>query len=450
MSKAWSMVVIAWLAAASLATAQPAPDSAGGATQAAPGLPPNFHPATPYCAPEPPPPCPCPTSPLVTGIICPECPPVVWGRYDELFWWVRPGPNPNALVTTSNLTAVPPIIPGALNDPNARVLVGQAAINFGMFNGGRVTAGMWLNFERSVGIEASGFLLESRSANQAVNSDANGNPLLAQPFFDPNRMIENVNSLAIPNIQAGSFTLAARSRTGAGEGNFLFPLQDWGGLHLIGTVGFHYLNLDESLVLNTNTGIIQSFAGIFPLFFQGVQNVDFPRTLTFRDSFRTSNQFYGGQAGARWEWEFWDQFQLQVEGEVALGVMQNQLEINGFTIVNATANGPVIASAPGGFYAQRSNIGRFSRSTFSALPTGDIQLHYELFPNCWIHLGYTVLFATGTVRPGQQIDRTINTSQAPGLADFGLFPNGPARPTVNFQDTTFWAHGIDVGIKLTY
>jgi hypothetical protein len=46
-------------------------------------------------------------------------------------------------------------------------------------------------------------------------------------------------------------------------------------------------------------------------------------------------------------------------------------------------------------------------------------------------------------RAGEQIDTNVNTSY---LAASGLTPNGPAHPQFTFQETGFWAQGVNIGI----
>ena len=49
------------------------------------------------------------------------------------------------------------------------------------------------------------------------------------------------------------------------------------------------------------------------------------------------------------------------------------------------------------------------------------------------------------LRPGDQIDRTINPTQAAG----GVLV-GPPRPAPLFNTTDFWAHGVNAGLELSF
>lgn len=180
MSKPWKTVVVAWLAASALAVAQAPPASSTlppgpATTPAAPAKPadpppkpaipelPTFVPALPCAVPEQP----CPTpSPILSGILMPPClPPVAWIRAEGLLWWIRDQPDPQALLRTSGLNS-PFGFTGqstALNDPIAQTIIGQNNIAMGSFGGGRVTAGFWFDYDRSVGVEANGFFLTQNS-----------------------------------------------------------------------------------------------------------------------------------------------------------------------------------------------------------------------------------------------------------------------------------------------
>jgi hypothetical protein len=57
------------------------------------------------------------------------------------------------------------------------------------------------------------------------------------------------------------------------------------------------------------------------------------------------------------------------------------------------------------------------------------------------------------VRPGEQIDRVINAGQSPLYETPATPPGlqgGPARPTVVFRGTDFWAQGINFGLEFRY
>jgi hypothetical protein len=64
-------------------------------------------------------------------------------------------------------------------------------------------------------------------------------------------------------------------------------------------------------------------------------------------------------------------------------------------------------------------------------------------------VGYTFLYWSQVVRPGNQIDTTVNTTQVPTHPEFGPL-TGPAQPMVPFRTTDFWAQGISLGVEVTF
>jgi Putative beta barrel porin-7 (BBP7) len=443
MTKPWFTVVVAWLAAGALAVAQapadpPRPQNAPS-LPAGPGACPVY--AVPFTAPPPPP----PTPMNVTGIITPpEQPPMAWAGVDYLLWWMKNGPVP-PLVTTAPLTAV---TPGAIGDPQTTVLFGGSKLDYHSMNGGRFTAGLWLDYQRDFGFEASGFLFSQNTVKYHTASDENGTPFLAQPFYDVTLGQESVATIAFPNAAFGSIDISSASRLGGAEGNFLKPLMVCDGFRLEAMAGFHYLNLSEDLEMTTNTGITAGFAGTFPLFFLGGQTVDYPQVLQIKDTFRTQSNFYGGQIGLRARWDF-APFYVRAQAEVAVGGVENTVNISGSTTVLATPGGVVLGSTPGGLFAALSNSGKHDSSQIAVLPSGEIKVGYEVVPNVMLEIGYSGLFLNNVVRPGSFIERAINPGQTPSSLLFGPNPS-PLDPIFRMNTTTIWAEGLSVGVTVTY
>ena len=123
--------------------------------------------------------CPCvPSSPCWDANVTA---PTFWGSMEYLLWTIKDGPLPVPLVTTGN--PADPVSAGALGRPGTVVLFGGSGLDYRTFSGMRVTVGSWLDDEQTIGVEASGFLLERRSVNFAARSDANGSPPLYNPVF---------------------------------------------------------------------------------------------------------------------------------------------------------------------------------------------------------------------------------------------------------------------------
>ena len=62
-----------------------------------------------------------------------------------------------------------------------------------------------------------------------------------------------------------------------------------------------------------------------------------------------------------------------------------------------------------------------------------------------VRAGYSFLYWSNVSRAGDAVDLTINSTQLPPGALVG-----PARPTFTWNDTSFWAQGINIGAELRY
>ena len=65
-----------------------------------------------------------------------------------------------------------------------------------------------------------------------------------------------------------------------------------------------------------------------------------------------------------------------------------------------------------------------------------------------VFAGYTMLYTNNVVRPGKQIDRSINDTQSVAISeDPAARLAGPARPSFKFNGSDFWAQGVNVGLE---
>ena len=105
--------------------------------------------------------------------------------------------------------------------------------------------------------------------------------------------------------------------------------------------------------------------------------------------------------------------------------------------------------AMGGLLTQPTNIGRFSRDRFAVAPEAGVKLGFQVTDWMKFTVGYTFLYLSDVARPGNQIDRTVNTSQLPTQLGGGMLVGAP-RPGFVFKGTDFWAQGLTLGLELRY
>jgi hypothetical protein len=313
------------------------------------------------------------------------------------------------------------------------LLIGAQDVENEVRSGGRFLAGCWLDPEGTLGLEGGYFFLGERGVRQLVASDGQpGSPFLALPFFNVAPAGESSTRIALPGGFAGAAQLTVSSFLQGAECNAAWRL----GRGLTGTAtllgGFRYLNLHERLDFATNSPSIVPPPDVF-------------RTL---DQFDTANNFFGGQLGVRGEVRR-GSLALEALAKVALGAMHQSVQIDG-VLVTSDFSG-VIEAFPAGYFALPTNIGQQSRDRLAVVPEVDVRLGYQVTSFARLSVGYSFLYLSAVARPGEQIDRGLNPSQAPGITGIpSTTVIGPPRPTPLFNSTDFWAQGVSFGLELRY
>jgi hypothetical protein len=204
-------------------------------------------------------------------------------------------------------------------------------------------------------------------------------------------------------------------------------------------MGFRYLNLEEDLSITETINVNPDPTQLPPDFrrFTGNQ-------IVVNDDFSTENHFYGGQIGLNTS-VYRGRWVLDLRGKIAFGVTHEIIDINGSTVIT-TPTGQV-STFRGGLLAQASNIGSFTDDVFAVVPEANVNLGYQLTNHLGVFIGYTFLYWSRVVRPGDQIDRGL-----PELPFFptGIHPVGEPRPALNIKQTDFWAQGLNFGAELRW
>ena len=363
---------------------------------------------------------------------------------DECFWFkadyaatfIRPMRTP-PLVTLGSVNNPPQ---GALGQPSTVVVFGNNSVDFNLFSGVRLQGGLFLDAENRFSLDIGGFQNFARTRSFSLSSDANGNPLIARPIFNVVSNQEVSFLTASPNNLAGTVSIDSKSEMAGLDLNIRYHSYLRERLHLESLVGFRYLRLAERMRFQDQiTPLTNDF-----LQFQG-NSVNPPNSLMDQDTFRTVNQFFGPQIGGRLSWEYrW----ITLEGfaKLGFGITEEQTSINGSTTL-VTPGGN--QTAAGGILAQPSNIGNYNRAVFGLVPEFGLQVGVELTRCMRLQMGYSFLMWNQVVRPGMQIDRNVNPTQAPGSPTFGPV-NGPLAPTYRFNDELFWSHNFNVGLEFHF
>jgi hypothetical protein len=344
---------------------------------------------------------------------------------EYLRWWIKDGPASPPLLST-----------GVLGDPDFSVVFGGRPSDTGAHQGARFTVGYRLTTDWA--LEGIGFFLPATSATRTVSSSgAPGSPRLVAPVFQVDQSREWRLTIARPDEFRGD---ARESLTTDMHGVELHVTRriitaDRWRLDALG--GFRYLRLSERLRFSTNSVAL-----------------DVPDVFQTTDVFDATNRFYGAQVGVKGEYIRGPWF-AQGTAKVAMGVMRESLDITGTLLTNDFNDLGAPQTFVGGIFAQPTSVGRHDRDRLALVPEVGMKIGYRLTSWTSVFVGYTFLYASAVVRPGGQIDRNINTTQAmafqaPQSPPPSLTLEGPAQPAVRFRESDFWVQGLNVGVSFSY
>jgi Putative beta barrel porin-7 (BBP7) len=278
-------------------------------------------------------------------------------------------------------------------------------------------------------------------------------PVLARPFFDVSTGLPGSQLIAFPGLLAGGVNVSSFSKLKGCEANAICNCKCcydcdngcyWQGGRLDVLAGVRYLELREGLTITENILVPAGVPalGTFPNI-GGLPLVAGDR-IGVEDRFRTENRFYGAQVGLRGEYAFGNGVFVSATGKLAVGIMQQEVDIRGVTAVVTPAGAAV---AGGGLLAQPSNSGNFERDRWAIVPELNVNVGFQVDRNVRVFVGYTYLAATHVVRPGDVIDTVVNSTGVPT----SLVPaTGAARPALFIRDSDFWAQGFSIGAEVRY
>ena len=383
--------------------------------------------------------------------LCPTCPPILppsqpepypyfsWGSVEQLIWSIKDGKVHVPLVTTGPTTSA---VPGAVGAPDTVVLFGTGGkdLDYDQAVGGRATVGVYDAYY-NLGLEASVFRLEDQTFFASFTGLDGGNRALSRPFLDAQTGLQQVNIIDLPGVFDGGMAITSQSRFWGLDANIGLSLPCHDNLNVDFLFGFRYLDLREDIdILDAVTVLEPGIA-----FFNGdlLQAGD---VRTKNDRFRTMNQYYAGQLGARIGTTF-GRFFLYAKTMVAVGNNHRTLSIDGYSIL--FRNGVPAAFGDGGLLATRTNIGSYVINKVTVVPELQVALGCNITDNLRIFVTYNFLYWAEVYRPGEMIDATVNQAFVPISPAFGT-DTGPRQPLPVLNSTSFWAQGVGFGLGLKF
>lgn len=349
-----------------------------------------------------------------------SCPNRYWIEADYLYWKVQ-----------DSSTVIPLVIEQPLVDGPFEVVLGGKKIKNDWHSGARFALGYWLDDCTTWGIEARCFFLGKRTKHDSVSSDNNGSPRLRVPFFNVNTDLPDSVALATPGLFKAKAFLKTSNKMQGAELNIVRNICWDHGINYWLLAGFRYWNFNDHLK-----------------FFADSPLVVIPTIYRNEDKFHTENDFYGGQVGVGFEYQYCS-FSLRMLGKVALGAMRQKSKIEGLFVTNEFSG--KIQAFEGGYFALPTNISDHKRTHFAVIPELNIDLGYQLTDCARIHIGYSALYASNVLRASKQMSSAINPTQSANI-EFTPTPVlvGEPSPQAKFRGSSLWVQGVNLGIDFTF
>nr|WP_231603234.1 BBP7 family outer membrane beta-barrel protein [Neorhodopirellula pilleata] len=361
-----------------------------------------------------------------------------WFSAEYLMWW-QDGMDLPPLASTGRLSDRAPLA-------NGTVLYGDDEVLDGRMDGYRFDFGFWFDNCHTWGIGAGFFGLDRETEGF---SGGNDNSTLVRPIItvlpnlaDPTALGDLEEAVALVNDPTrdhnGSLNIDVNSELSGWDLYVRHFTRGQSGCACTGPCGcptawctrsehrfgFRQVELDEGIAINSSVLIDQTPNPAL--------------SFVLNESFRTRNQFNGIDVG----WfhtrsiDYWN---FDIGLRLAAGNTNQQVRIAGDTVVNGTA--PAVS---GGLLALNSNIGTYERDEFSIIPELNLKLGYQLTDQLKATFGYTFLYWSNVVRPGDQIERIVDQDQIPNSN--APTPTDRVFPRFAFDNTDYWAQGLSFGL----
>jgi hypothetical protein len=303
----------------------------------------------------------------------------------------------------------------------------DSPLNTGLAGGFGLFAGGWFTADHTIGMDGSFFILAKQTAGfSVVDRSGVGNLVINEPVSGA----PFITQVSAPGIESGGVFVDASTRFGGGDINLLYNLHRANGwtINLLG--GYRFMELDESLTITANSNLF-----VTTTYTDNMGNVlayaPPGSSVTVIDQFGTRNQFNAGQIGTEFQYQLRRLF-IGGTAKLAIGDTHEVVSINGNTTVFPVNATPVFLA--GGNYATLQ-IGRYATDRFALAPIAQLKLGYQFTTCIRGQLGYSFLYLSNVLRPGNQIDNTND---------------GALHPLVPMASSSFWAQGLTFSLQFTF
>ncbi|MDA8562048.1 BBP7 family outer membrane beta-barrel protein [Gammaproteobacteria bacterium] len=358
----------------------------------------------------------------------------VWAGLEFMSMWEKYGPISTALVSQNfdyNSKAI-------LGEPGTSIIYGDGAgtnFDYGNISGGKLILGVWLDDYCDYGLEFNGFWLEKEFTNYDTFGPGGQFPVVAIPFFDTISAAESSSSILVDSGSSNYIDVNTSSQLWGADLNLIYNLSNAISYPVKTFIGFRFISLNETLAIKNNYFDTTSIAPALS-------------TLFYRDDLQTQNNFYGLQFGLSSKILMNQGLTLEIIGKLAIGENAEKIDVSGLTQSTNDAFGVTSQTINSGIFSQQCNSGSYTKNIFTVLPELQIKLGYLATNNVRPYISYDIIYMNNVVRPGDQLDRNINTTENPGLSGSTTITGqlSPGKP--KFNNSSFWIQGATIGFEI--
>jgi hypothetical protein len=349
----------------------------------------------------------------------------LWFRGESLLWWARGGNTPPLLTTSTGSPTLAQA--GVLGLSSTQILFGDQELNTGLHAGTRLTFGVMLDRCDETGVEFQYLILGENT--QTYSNASMGTPILARPFFNVATGAQDSQIIAFPNSFNGTFNATSTENFQGASAALRRAIVHGNDGRIDFLVGYRYLRLTDGLeiasAVNSSGTSTVSAAGT---------------NIAVTDAFHTRNDFNGADLGFSTQWHR-NRWSFDTLLKVGIGQTRSRTAIIGSTTVSANGTS---AFYSGGLLALPSNSGTFNAHQFSMVPEIGFTMAYDVTARLKASVGYTMLYWSNVVRPGDQIDLNLDPAQFPPPTATGT------KPAFALHTSDYWAQGVNLGLDYRF
>jgi hypothetical protein len=343
-------------------------------------------------------------------------------------WWITPMNTPDLIQTVPSGIAQQSFAGGTPlpEGSTTRYFPESRQLEFGAFSG--VRGNLAVNFDR-FGLEVDYIYLPTvTKTGELFNA---GTPSsVAQSYIRAGSNTPISLLASLDGSASGGIRSDVSSQLYGAELNARLPFYNFLTDVTDAVVGVRYLDLQESLNIYTRS------------------DLNTGTSIVVQDSVHTTNRFYGAQVGFNGRINGTCRgIGFDSTGKMALGSVRQEATLSGSNTLFAPGAAADVEN--GGLYARGASLGTFSRDKFAMIYEQTFNVTYNFTANAQVFVGYSIIWISSVMRPGEAIDPYINDSNVRFVAGAPA-GNTVNRPAFNWNANDMWMQGMNFGVRLQY